>query len=170
MAIRIVKAMPADAEAILSFSKRCGAETDNLSFGAEGIPVSIEREAAYLSSVEASSASVFYLAKDGDEIVGTANYAVSPKRRTAHRGELGICVAKSHWNRGIGTRLMEHLLAFAKDVAESEIVSLEVRSDNAAAIRLYQKFGFEKIGTFYGYFKIDGKLIDFDIMKLHLLR
>lgn len=60
---------------------------------------------------------------------------------------------------------MEKLLDFAKNIAKSEVVSLEVRSDNQRAINLYQKFGFEKIGHFKGYFKIDNELIDFDIME-----
>lgn len=60
---------------------------------------------------------------------------------------------------------MQTLLDFAKTTAKSEIVELEVRSDNVNAIKLYEKFGFEKIGVFKGFFKIDGKLIDFDIME-----
>ena len=86
----------------------------------------------------------------------------------AHRGEIGICVAKAHWDRGIGTALMERLLDYAKRVAKSEIVSLEVRCDNAAAVHLYEKFGFETVGTFKGYFKIGGKPVDFYIMELFL--
>ena len=35
----------------------------------------------------------------------------------------------------------------------------------AALIRLYQKFGFVKTGSLPGYFKIDGRLIDFDLME-----
>ena len=64
--------------------------------------------------------------------------------------------------------LLEQILDFAKNVAKSEIVSLEVRSDNKSAIRLYEKFGFEKIGTFKGYYKINGYLVDFDIFELLL--
>lgn len=60
---------------------------------------------------------------------------------------------------------MQTLLDFAKTTAKSEIVELEVRSDNVNAIKLYEKFGFEKIGVFKGFFKIDGKLIDFDLME-----
>ena len=81
MAIIIEKAKAEDAEAILNLTKVCGSETDNLSFGESGIPVSAENE---------------------------------------------------------------------------------------AAIHLYRKFGFEKIGTFKGYFKIGEELIDFDIMELFL--
>ena len=169
MSIQITKATAADAEAILDFCKVCGAETDNLSFGEAGPPVTVEQEAAFLASIEVSASDIFFIARDGAEIVGTANYSALRKKRMSHRGTLGITVRKSHWNLGIGTRLMEHLLAFAKNAAKSEIVSLEVRSDNAAAIRLYQKFGFEKIGTFRGYFKIDGRWIDFDLMTLCLI-
>ena len=61
--------------------------------------------------------------------------------------------------------LLGEILSFAKDVARSQIVSLEVRSDNIAAIKLYEKFGFEKIGRFRGFFKINGEFIDFDIMQ-----
>jgi RimJ/RimL family protein N-acetyltransferase len=86
----------------------------------------------------------------------------------SHRGELGISVRKSHWNQGVGTALMEHILDFAKNVARSEILSLEVRSDQKNAIRLYSKFGFQKIGTFKGFFKINGRLVDFDLMELIL--
>lgn len=166
--IKIEKASREDAEAILDFLKICGAETDNLSFDGNGLPISVEQERAFIASLENSDKSVFFVARDGDEIVGTANYSVFPGKRMAHRGELGVTVRKSHWRRGIGTMLMERALDFAKNTAGSEIVSLEVRSDNAAAVRLYEKFGFEKIGTFIGYFKIDGKLVDFDIMELFL--
>lgn len=168
MAIIIEKAKAEDAEAILKLTKVFGSETDNLSFGESGIPVSVENEASYIASIENSDTDIFLVARDGKEIVGTGNYTSFRKKRMAHRGEFGISVRKSYWNQGVGTMLMEHILDFAKNVAKSEIVSLEVRSDNEAAIHLYRKFGFEKIGTFKGYFKIADELIDFDIMELFL--
>ena len=167
-AITIEKAKAQDAEAILEFTKICGSETDNLSFGENGIPVSADEEASYLASVENSDKDIFLVARDGNEIVGTCSYSAFPKKRMAHRGEFGISVRKSYWNQGVGTMLMEHILDFAKNTAKSQIVSLEVRSDNEAAIHLYRKFGFEKIGTFRGFFKIEDELIDCDIMELFL--
>ena len=47
-------------------------------------------------------------------------------------------------------------------------LNLEVRSDNLRAIRLYEKYGFRKLCVFPGFFKIDGKYIDFDLMNLEL--
>lgn len=82
-----------------------------------------------------------------------------------HRGEIGIGIKKSAWGLGIGSMLMEKLLDFAFNKAHTEIISLEVRSDNKRAIHLYEKYGFQKVGCFKGYFKINGEFIDFDIME-----
>lgn len=40
--IEIRKALASDAEAILAYCKAVGAESDNLTFGAEGVSITIE--------------------------------------------------------------------------------------------------------------------------------
>ena len=69
--IKIEKAKASDAEDILEFTKCCGSESDNLTFGKEGIPYSVEEEAKYLSSFEDSDSSVFYVERDDDKIICT---------------------------------------------------------------------------------------------------
>lgn len=168
MEFQITKAAPEDAEALLEYLKCIGGETDNLSFGSEGFPISPEAERSYIASLCDSDTSVMYVAKCGGEIVGNASFTAMTRTRLKHRGEIAVSVKKAAWGCGIGTRLIEALLRFAKSTAHTEIVSLEVRSDNTRAIRLYRKFGFEKIGTFPGFFKINGMPIDFDLMYLKL--
>lgn len=166
--VHIERAAAADAKEILALMKIIGGESDNLSFDSSGLPVTEEEEQAFLAGIEHSSREAFFVARKNEEIVGTAHYTVFPKARMSHRGTIGICLRKSACGQGIGTMLMQTLLDFAKHTAHSEIVSLEVRSDNAGAIRLYKKFGFEKIGCFKGFFKINGSLINFDIMEKFL--
>ncbi|MFO7683801.1 MAG: GNAT family N-acetyltransferase, partial [Chloroflexota bacterium] len=48
---------------------------------------------------------------------------------------------------GIGSRLMEGILDITDNWLDLRRVELEVNTDNPAAIRLYQKFGFEIEGT-----------------------
>ena len=78
-----------------------------------------------------------------------------------------ISLKKAWWGCGAASALTEAVLAFAKENGFEQL-NLEVRSDNARAIRLYEKYGFRKLCTFPDFFKIDGESIDFDLMNLEL--
>ena len=84
-----------------------------------------------------------------------------------HRAELGISLKKAWWGCGAASALMERILAFAKETGVEQ-VNLEVRSDNKRAIALYERFGFRKLCTFPGFFKINGEMIGFDFMNLSI--
>lgn len=168
MEIIIREGLKEDAETIIEITKVVGGETDNLTFGEEGVPISVEEEKAFLVSMADSNKDIFLVALVDDELVGTAIYTTFPRKRMSHRGEVSVSLRKSAWGMGIGSRLMEKLLDFARDTAKVEIVSLEVRSDNVRAINLYRKFGFEKVGCFKGAFKIKGELFDVDTMEKFL--
>lgn len=160
-------AVPSDAAQLLEYLKQVGSETDNLSFGAAGIPFNVEQEAALLERIASSPHSRFFLALDGEKIVGNACVDGSANARLRHRRNLAITVLRDYWGRGVGTGLMERMLAFARE-SGAELVSLEVRSDNERAKALYRKFGFVSFGTFPKYFKIGGQFFDVDCMTLEL--
>ena len=166
MSIVIEKASAADAAALLVYLKQVGGETDNLTFGAEGLPFTVEQEEAYLAQMQNSSDGVMFVAKEDGKIIGDASLSRSP-RRMNYRGELGITVVRSHWRRGVGSRLLQKVIDFAEENG-MEYIDLTVRSDNTAAIGLYRKFGFEKIGTHPAFMKIGGKYISADYMTLRL--
>ena len=166
MSFIIEKASPKDASALLEYLKRIGGESDNLSFGAEGLSFTAEAEAAYLKEIEASKDSVMLLAKVKGRIIGCASLSRLP-RRMKHRGDLSVSVLKEFWNRGIGRSLTESIINFARENGFS-IIDLQVRSDNSAAIHLYEKLGFVKIGTHSSFFIIDNKPISVDYMYLQL--
>lgn len=106
--IQIREASPQDAEAILSYMKQIGAETDNLTYGAQGLPVTVGQEQAFLQNMRDDPRCVFYCAWKDGALVGTGSLSSLP-RRMSHRGELGISVRKAEWGRGIGSMLMVHL-------------------------------------------------------------
>ena len=142
----IERARAEDAAALLDYLKIVGGETENLSFGAEGVPLSIEEEQAYLRAQCDSADNAQYFAKVDGEIIGTASLNRKP-RRMSHRGVFGISLKKAWWGCGAASALMEAILAFAKENGFEQL-NLEVRSDNARAIRLYEKYGFRKLCTF----------------------
>ena len=162
----IERARAEDAAALLDYLKIVGGETENLSFGAEGVPLSLEAEQTYLGKQYESADNVQYLAKVNGEIIGTASLNRKP-RRMSHRGEFGISLKKAWFGCGAASALTEAILSFAKENGFEQL-NLEVRSDNARAIRLYEKYGFRKLCTFPNFFKINGEYIDFDLMNLEL--
>ena len=170
MPINIIyrEAEPSDAGKFLDYSKRVGKESDNLTFGDEGLPFSISQTADYIRKFSGNPNGAMILAYDEGELVGSGVVStVSSRPRFAHRRELAITVRKDYWGKGIGTGLMKLLIDFCKK-SDAEVIELQVRSDNERAIGLYKKFGFEKIGTYKKYFVIDGKDIDADFMNLYL--
>ncbi len=166
MSITIQNATPKDAAALLAYLKQVGGETDNLTFGAEGVHFTVEQEAEFVASMENSKDDIMLVAKDGEKVIGITTLNRLP-RRANHRGDFGISVLKDYWNQGIGTKFLQAIIDFAKE-NKFEVIDLQVRSDNERAIHLYEKFGFRKLGTHPSGHKVNGESIPFDYMCLEL--
>jgi [ribosomal protein S18]-alanine N-acetyltransferase len=80
---------------------------------------------------------------------------------------LNVCVRDEYRSLGFGRRLLEHLLERAGAAGVSEAF-LEVRPSNLAAIRLYQRLGFEQIGIRRGYYQAPDGREDAIVLKLDL--
>lgn len=66
--------------------------------------------------------------------------------------EIGnICVMPGSRGQGIGRKLLEAMLSYLR-TKEVATVFLEVESENVAAIRLYESFGFTCYNTRRGYY------------------
>lgn len=63
--------------------------------------------------------------------------------RERHVGKIGLMVDQDFRRDGIGGYLLEYVLEKASKMGV-KIVSLDVFSDNIIAIKLYEKFGFQK--------------------------
>ncbi|MGN0906937.1 MAG: GNAT family N-acetyltransferase, partial [Bullifex sp.] len=142
---------------MIRYLKSVGSESDNLTFGAEGLPITEEQEREFLSKTNPNAFIVIAVDDDG-RIVGDASLERGP-RRMSHAAELGISTLKSYWGQGIGSRLMQEMISHAKEVGITKI-NLRVRADNERAKALYRKFGFEKEGDDRRMMMIDGEYFD----------
>ena len=101
-------------------------------------------------------------------IIAVMNCKGGQHKATRHETRLGISVHRDWRNKGLGHRLMERAVEWARDTGVVTRVELEVFARNAPAIHLYEKFGFETEGrrrrAFYKY----GEYIDSLIMGLLL--
>jgi L-phenylalanine/L-methionine N-acetyltransferase len=109
------------------------------------------------------------VAERGGEIVGSAGlHPVGPALRRRHVAMLGVSVASGHQGSGVGTALMRALTDYADRWGQILRIELTVFADNARAIALYERFGFEHEGRGRGYALRDGRYEDVLYMaRLH---
>jgi len=82
---------------------------------------------------------------------------------------LNVCVRDEFRNVGFGRRILDQLLERAGAAGVREAF-LEVRPSNLAAIRLYQRLGFEQIGIRRGYYQAPDGREDAIVLKRELPR
>ena len=82
------------------------------------------------------------VAKENNEIVGFAGISTCLDEATLNN----IVVKKSYRGRGIGGELLESLIDLCGDL-HMRTFTLEVDTENAPAIHLYEKFGFKNLGV-----------------------
>jgi [ribosomal protein S18]-alanine N-acetyltransferase len=80
---------------------------------------------------------------------------------------LNVCVDEPYRCRGIGARLLAHLLQAAAGAGAAEAF-LEARPSNLTAIRLYQSLGFIQIGMRRGYYQAVGGREDAIVLKRYI--
>ncbi|BBX50716.1 ribosomal protein S18-alanine N-acetyltransferase [Mycolicibacterium poriferae] len=108
-------------------------------------------ERAFLAELAAKH-NHYVAARVDDKLVGYAGIArlgrVKPFEYEVHT----IGVDPAYQGQGIGRQLLRGLFDFAGDAA----IFLEVRTDNAAAIALYESEGFEQVGLRKRYYRVSG--------------
>ena len=93
-------------------------------------------------------------AHDGrvEKLVGYAGIARLGRIRPYEYEIHTIGVDPAYQGQGIGRRLVSQLL----ELASGSVIFLEVRTDNAAAIGLYESFGFVNVGLRRRYYRASG--------------
>jgi ribosomal-protein-alanine N-acetyltransferase len=64
---------------------------------------------------------------------------------------LNLCISDDFRRRGLGERLLTHMLELARQKSVCTVF-LEVRPSNEPAVTLYEKVGFNQIGTRHDYY------------------
>jgi len=99
-----------------------------------------------------------------DRIVGMVSVAIPNRPRRKHAGAIGISVHGDWQGKGIGKELMRALVDLADNWLNLTRLELEVYADNEAAIRLYERFGFEVEGRLRQHAFRDGQFVDSIVM------
>ncbi len=147
--------------------------TDDLIEGYHHALDVVARERRYLTLLEApplpgtrafvkrimEAGEIQLVALSDDQVVGWIDIQREFWPSHAHRGKLGMGLLPAHRGRGIGRMLMEAALKAAWGSGLTR-VELAVHADNAPAIALYERLGFEREGVLRNASLIDGRYRD----------
>jgi len=164
----IREAVRDDAPALVAYFKVIGGESDYLTFGAEGLDVKEEDEAAVIEAMAAAANQLMLCAFVDGNLAGNLSFRGGTRERIRHSGELGISVHREYWGLGIGHELLGELIRWARESGIIRKLNLRVRADNTRAIALYEKIGFQREGVITREFLVNGKFYDTYLMGLEL--
>ena len=142
---------------------------DNLHFmpfvpGDEEGPQGIDTKALKLSLQQPGWQRWFLAKPDADTVVGQVDLKGDKLKTGLHRCELGIGIEQGWRGQGLGEKLMLAAIEFARLESSISWIDLRVFAHNAPARALYERLGFEIVGTLEDRFRIDGESIGDVIM------
>ncbi len=110
--------------------------------------------------IESQSTIMFAICTTEDDL-HIGNIKLDQFDHLARTAELGIMIGDAdYWGKGYGSDACQLVLDYARDTLNLRKVSLTVFSNNPAAIRLYEKLGFEREGTLKNHIFADGNYHD----------
>jgi len=165
----IRQARPSDAAQMVAFVHRLCDEPDiDIPMAPGEFAITVEEEAKILQEVADSETSVFLVADAENEIVGVLNCFGEKRKATRHVAELGISIAQKWRGQGIGDAMLAAAIQWAKDTKIIRRIELQVFARNTAAIRLYEKHGFQEEGRRRDAVFRNGEYLDDLVMGLLL--
>ena len=99
-------------------------------------------------------------AETDGRVIGQLGLQAQQHPRRRHCGSIGMAVHDDFVGRGVGSALVAAALELADRWLALRRIGLEVYTDNAAAIALYEKFGFIREGTLRDFAFRDGGYVD----------
>lgn len=102
-------------------------------------------------------------------MVGVVTVIANTRQKTAHKAMIAaMYVTESARGRGVGRKLMEAAIAYARTLPQVEELDLAVTVGNETARRLYLSLGFEPYAVEPRYIKLGDQYFDIEWMILRL--
>ena len=120
-----------------------------------------------ISAFASEKNSAILVAENEQQLAGYLIAKGGSASRNRHSAYLVIGILEEYRSRGIGTRLFEEMLNWAKS-QELHRLELTVMSHNEAGINLYKKMGFEVEGKQRDSLLVDGNYVDEYYMSMLL--
>jgi ribosomal-protein-alanine N-acetyltransferase len=160
------RATPGDAAALVELGRAVSSEPEGWLI-TDGDWRDLADERRYLRAVRRSPHAAVFVAEIAAGVVGRLSVARDSHPASRHVADVGLMVAAGHRRRGIGSALLDQAVEWAHE-AGIEKLELHVFPYNEPAIRLYERFGFEREGLRRAHYRRGGELVDAVLMAYHV--
>lgn len=145
--VTIRKPQEEDAENIVNLMTIADTETLFLARNPGEFSTTVEQEKQIIENVLADNDMEWFVAEYENKVIGQCSVGlVRRNARYRHRAEVAFVILKDYCNLGIGGKMMEECIKWCKKTGVTQI-ELDVVKSNERALKMYQGFGFEIIGT-----------------------
>ena len=104
-----------------------------------------------------------------DRLIGILRFERAQREKNRHRASLhAVYVTPEYRGRGIARALLTEVLRIARAQQGLEQIELAVSTEQVAAKRLYESFGFTCYGREEHALKVGSEYVDYDLMILRL--
>jgi len=168
VSFRVRPADPADAEALTRLAEAVSGEPEGWLISTDGEWRSVGDERRYLKAVRRyPHAAVFVAEREDGAIVERLSLSRDAHPASTHVADLGIMVAKDARRQGVGRELLRAAVGWAGEAGVRKL-ELHVFPWNEPAIKLYERFGFEREGYRKAHYLRGGAQVDAVLMALIL--
>ncbi len=128
-------------------------------------PEAVAQTRQFWESIRASDSNLLLVIETiAGEFVGVVGlHGIDPRNRQA---ELGIWIARAHWNQGYGTDAVRIASRFGFREMNLQRLHLHVYDTNPRGIRAYEKVGFKEEGRLRRGQFVGGRYVDVIVMGL----
>ncbi len=167
--VTVREARPEDAAAAIAHYRRVFSEPGiNLITEIDEYSPTVERDSRFIREMGQADNCAILLAEVEGQLAGILTLEGAKRRNVRHTATLGITVAKEWRGQGVGRRLIEHAIDWARRSHVITRIELHVFARNTGAIHLYESCGFVLEGVRRQAIHRDGEYIDDLVMGLLL--
>ena len=153
--------LPADRWEVYRKIRLEGLETEQIAFSS-----SAEDEAKAPESLWKERIENHIFAQKGSEVVGVIGLLFRPRQKQKHIADIfGLFVKKEFRGIGIGDLLLKEAIKIASSREGITKLELGVIEDQKAAIALYEKNSFQRVGKLSRELQVNGKFHDEILME-----
>lgn len=166
--VQIRQGIESDAGELIHRMKEIFGETEYLLVDEDEFNMTLEQETAWLKAFDDVPTSLYLAAVYNDKIIGTCGIVGNVMKKMKHTASIGISLLKEWQNQGLGKKLMEESIGWAKKNTDLEIIWLDVFSTNTHAVSLYKKLGFVEEGRQKNFVRLKSGYCDKITMSLDI--